>query len=95
MMSDLQIDVVKVMLAKMMEDGHLSICTIDQILKITKGVPCKSDYDLLRGLHCISFKDYPQRLRMEFPALLQRVLESPTMDLEIKFKPQFRMPQLA
>lgn len=78
----------------MMQSGWFSICTIDDILKVTGAVPAREDYNALRLLHCVSFMDFPPRLRLEFPQLLERVLSSPSMDLNITFKPLARPPAL-
>ncbi len=43
-MNALQIEIAKVALNKMIEGGHFSICTVDDILKITKGIPYREDY---------------------------------------------------
>lgn len=85
-MNAIQLEVARMALNKMMEGNHFSICTVDNILQITKGVPQKEDYDTLRLLHCVDFRDFTPVMREEFPKLLQRVLESPTMQLEIGFK---------
>lgn len=79
----------------MMEKGWLDICTIDQVLKVTGGVPDKADYEALRLLHCVNFMNYPQAMRVNLLTTLQRVLSSPSMAVEIKFKAQARMLELA
>lgn len=86
-MNALQTEIAKAALNKMVEGGHFSICVVDEILKITKGIPFREDYETLRLLHCVNFRDFSQLMRIEFPALLQRVLESPSMELEIRFRP--------
>jgi hypothetical protein len=86
MLTELQIEVCKAALKKMQAEGHFSICVVNDILKITGGVPLKEDYEALRLLHCVNFRDMSPRLRMEFPALLKRVLEAPGMELEINYK---------
>ena len=93
-MTELQAEAAKMALNKMIARGHFDICTVDEILRTTGGVPNGEDYRTLRLLHCVDFKDFTPRLRLEFPGLLQRVLESPSMALEIKFKPLARAPLL-
>jgi hypothetical protein len=68
----------------MLQRGSISICTIDQILKITGGVPEKEDYEILRLLHCVDFKDYPRDLLRGLPVILQRVLGAES--LQFKFQ---------
>lgn len=85
-MNTIQSEAAKLALNKMVEGGHFSICVIDDILKLTKGIPQKEDYDTLRLLHCVDFKKFTPTMRLEFPHLLQRVLESPSMELEIRFR---------
>lgn len=89
-MNTVQIEACKHALAKMMSGGHFSICTVDEILKVTGGVPTKEDYEALRLLHCVNFRDMSQALRMEFPRLLERVLSSPSMEVNVTFKPLAR-----
>lgn len=85
-MNDLQAEVCRMALKKMMAGQHFNICTIDDILKVTGGVPNSEDYKTLRMLHCVDFKEFSPRLRMEFPSLLRRVLESTSMEVEVRFK---------
>lgn len=92
MLSEIQIDCCKAAIKKMMEGGHFSISVIDEILSMTRGVPNADDYKTLRLLHCVSFKDFPPRLRIAFPNLLKRVLESPGMEIEITFRALSRPP---
>lgn len=89
-MTDMQMEVCKLALKKMMDEGRFSICAVDQILKLTGGVPEKADYETLRALHCVEFKEFSPLMRIEFPRLLKRVLESPSMELQITFKPLTR-----
>jgi hypothetical protein len=93
-MTNIQTESCKIALNKMMEDGHFSICVIDQILKVTKGVPFAEDYETLRLLHCVDFKKFTPSMRIEFPNLLRKVLQSPSMEIEVKFKPLDPLPVL-
>jgi hypothetical protein len=87
-MSEMERDSIQIVLNKMMRGGHFDICVVDQILKITGGVPEKKDYDCLRLLHCVDFKNFTPLMRMEFPLMMERVITAPTMELSIKFLPQ-------
>lgn len=93
-MNTFQIECAKLALKRMMASGHFSICTVDEILKVTGGVPDAEDYKALRMLHCVDFKEFTPAMRIEFPGILKRVLESPSMELEITFKPLSRPPAL-
>lgn len=87
-MTEIQAEVARHALAKMVDEGYFSISAVDEILKLTGGVPAKEDYDALRALHCVKFRDMSQRLRQMFPTLLERVLSSPSMRLSIRFEAQ-------
>lgn len=93
-MNTIQIEACKLALRRMMDEGFFSICVVNDILKLTGGVPTKEDYQTLQLLHCVKFRDMPPALRVEFPGLLRRVLESPSMELEITFKALARPPAL-
>jgi hypothetical protein len=67
----------------MVSKGYFCICTVDNVLKISGGVPKAKDYQMLRTLHCIHFKDMPEELLAELPKIIQRVVESPEFALEI------------
>lgn len=93
-MTTFQIEAAKLSLKQMMAKGHFSICVIDKILKMTGGVPNAEDYKALRLLHCVDFKEFTPAMRLEFPGILKRVLESPSMEIEVTFKPLCRIPNL-
>ena len=82
-MTEIQILVVKTALKKMMTGGYFDICTIDNILKLSGGIPRESEYQLLRTLHCVYFKEMPAALLAELPKIIQRVIESPSMEFII------------
>lgn len=68
---------IKVMLDK----GHVSICTIDDILKMSGVIPDKKAYDTLRILHCVNFRDMPRELQEQIPTLIKTVLSGPTISV--------------
>lgn len=82
-MNVLQLEVARAVIAKMMSNGTFYITDIDTILKMTGGVPPKREYDMLRALHCISFKDMSPALRLALPRLMQVVVESQPIGYEI------------
>lgn len=79
-MNEIQILAAKAALKDMTQSGHFSICTIDNILKMSGGVPASADYQVLRTLHCISFGDMDPMLLRGLPLLIKRVLESDGVD---------------
>ena len=79
--------VAKTALKKMMEQGYFCICTIDNILKMSGGIPNPRDYQMLRTLHCINYKDMPSALLNELPSIIQRVVESPSLEFCIDVSP--------
>jgi len=80
MMTPIQIEAAKASLQRMLGGGYFDICTIDNILKVSGGVPDKKSYDTLRLLHCIHFKDMSPQLRIELPKLIKLVVESQPMN---------------
>jgi hypothetical protein len=75
-MNAIQLLAAQTALKHMLAGSHFSICTIDQILKVTGGVPNADDYETLRLLHCIHYQDMPPELLRELPAVVKRVLGS-------------------
>lgn len=73
-MNEIKKMAIETALNNMLESGHVSICTVDKILKITGGIPSKEDYEVLSLLHCVSFKDMPKDLLRGLPILLNRVI---------------------
>lgn len=80
-MTALQVEIIRTALANMYAQGFFSICVVDNILKLTGGVPERQHYDTLRLLHCINFRDMPKNVRLELPRLIQLVVESPPMGM--------------
>lgn len=85
-MTESQAEAARLALKNMTRKGHFDICLIKEILQITGGVPNGDDLRALSLLHCVNFSDFSPAMRLEFPNLLRRVLESPGMELEIRFK---------
>ena len=80
-MNAFEIEAVRTALQNMQSKGYFNICTIDQILKVTGGVPDPRDYEALRLLHCVNFRDMPHALRLALPRKIQLVVESAPMQL--------------
>lgn len=78
-LTNFQSEAIKAALTAMFEKGWFDICTIDSVLKVTGGIPSKKDYEALRLLHCVHFRDMPTKLRLELPRVLQLVVESQPM----------------
>ena len=92
MMDEIQKLAARAALKKMSQDGYVCICTIDNILKMTGGIPNAKDYQVLRTLHCVHFREMPPELLRGLPLLIQRVLESD--GIEFCFEPTDRMKAL-
>lgn len=51
-------ETVKVALKKLFkEDGHFSICAIDNLLKVTGTIPDPETYKMLNAVHCVNYRD--------------------------------------
>ena len=79
-MNEIQMLAARAALKKMTLNGYLCICTIDNILKMSGGIPRADDYQILRTLHCVSFSEMDPELLRGLPLLIKRVLESEGMD---------------
>lgn len=79
-MNSIEKMVVETALRDMIRRGRVDICTIREILKITKGIPSQDDMNLLSLLHCVQFTDMPQELLRGLPLLIQRVVSAPEVD---------------
>ncbi len=80
-MDEVQKMAARCALRKMEKDGYFSICTINDILKMSNGIPCGKDFDILHTLHCVNFRDMPPELLRGLPLLIARVLGSESIDL--------------
>jgi len=87
-MDSLQIFAAETALRKMLKDGHFSICTVDNILKMTNVVPNARAYQILRLLHCVNFSDMPPEVQREMPDLLRDVLGGAEIDLASALNPE-------
>lgn len=89
MLDAIQVMAVKAAVNKMMRDGYISICTIDNILKMTNGIPNRKDYELLHTLHCVNFMDMDPELLRGLPVILQRVVAAE--EIVIEFSPAVKL----
>lgn len=87
-MDEIQKMAIRAALAKMIRDGYLNICTIDNILKMTGGIPDRRDYDILHALHCVHFREMESELLRGLPVIVQRVINAP--GIEFNFGPEYR-----
>lgn len=83
-MNDMQRMAIEAAVRNMLQRGSISICTIDQILKMTGGVPEKEDYQVLHLLHCVDFKELSPGLLRGLPLILQRVLGAESLQFEFQ-----------
>lgn len=88
-MSPLEQEAAKAALKKMFDGSYFDICTIDQILRMSGGIPPAKEYKILRTLHCVNWRDMSPALRIELPRVIQLVLESQPMvsDVEMILSP--------
>jgi hypothetical protein len=89
MLDPIQTMAAKAAVKNMLRRGSLSICAIDEILKMTGGVPKREDYQILHLLHCVDFMDMDPELLRGLPLILSRVLDSDA--LEIEFEPKVKL----
>lgn len=82
-MNDIQTMAARAALKKMTNDGYISICTINDILKMAKRVPPAEEYEILHTIHCVSFSQMEPELIRGLPLLLQRVLGGESLDLSV------------
>lgn len=80
-MNHIQILAMATSVKVMLDKGWMDICVIDQILRMAGTIPNKRDYDTLRLLHCVSFKDMPPELQESLPSLIKSVLSGPTISV--------------
>lgn len=94
MMISFQIKACETSIYQMNQKGWFDITVIQGILSLTGGVPERKDMEALRLLHCVHFMDMPQSLRMQLPGMMKKVMESPSMEINITFAPLTRPVQL-
>ena len=72
---------------KMISDGHISICAINECLK-TLGTCSQhaQSYQILNTLHCVKFSDMDPQLRAALPKLLQDVFHGTFSEDDFKDK---------
>ncbi len=83
-MNDMQRMAAEAAVRHMLQRGSISICIVDQILKMTGGVPAKEDYEVLHLLHCVDFKEISPDLLRGLPLILQRVLGAEALQFEFQ-----------
>lgn len=82
-MNTLSIAIINDALAKMASQGYFSICTIRDILQVTKTVP---DGDLMRQLellHCVHYKDMSKEVLAALPEMISKALSGPVFMLKV------------
>lgn len=68
-------------LRKLLQGEHFDICTVRQILAVTKTVPPRGSLEALAPLHCVKYSDMPRELLEQIPAMLAEVFRGPLLDL--------------
>jgi hypothetical protein len=59
---------------------HFDICTVDSLVKVTKIVPPKAEYEAMRLLHCVDWREMDPDLRDEAVRRLLAWFELPAFD---------------
>jgi hypothetical protein len=72
---------IQTALEKMLHGNYFDICTVDNVLKITRTVPDGRVYNALRLLHCIHYRDMPRELLVEIPGMLAEVFRGPLLEV--------------
>ena len=83
-MNDLTKKALMASLRKMFEpDGYCNVCTIDECLKVVNAVPNKEDYEALKLLHCVHWRDMAPEMRTEVFKTVIRMLTEYSFDLDV------------
>lgn len=78
--ADLNRIAAEVLLAKMMRENYISICTIDTLIGLIQGASkACPEYKILHALHCVELAGVPRELREQVPALIRAVLTASAM----------------
>lgn len=85
-MDDIDAAIIETALRKMLADNHFSICTLDNIIKMTGVKPDPEAYKRLHVLHCVHFNAMPPTVIEALPDLIRRVLNGPTLDIDSIFR---------
>jgi len=67
-------------LKTMFASNHFSICTIDNIIKLTGCLPDPRDYQALRALHCVNWIDMGAEMRNLVMMKVGQIFEQPGLD---------------
>lgn len=74
-MEDLKKLAAMTALNNMLQQGHFSICAVDDAAKLLGMRNGRCDaYNTLHALHCIDYAKMPKELRDAIPGLIQQVL---------------------
>jgi len=76
---------VRTAIRKMVGEGRISICTIDQCIKqlgivSLSGLASMRAYRILHTLHCVKFAEMEPELRNAIPTLLREVFNGSTAE---------------
>lgn len=72
-------------LNKMMQQGYVSICTIDSIAKMLGVTPPAAPYAILNTLHCVNFSGMSQELKQAVPGLIKQCID---LEPDYRFSPR-------
>ena len=64
-MKDIKKEACKLAIVKLFKDKNFSICTIDNLLKLTNTIPDPETYKILQVLHCVDYSEMSPDFRKE------------------------------
>lgn len=79
-LSEFQKNAVIIALRAMYKGTHFSICTLNDILKMTGKIMLKENYDALHLLHCVDWSDMGQDMMRQSFDMIIKALDSPSFD---------------
>lgn len=85
-LADIHLMAAQAALDKMFNQGYMSICILDNILKMTGNIPDKTCYDILHTVHCVHYNEMNETFRRGLPMLIGAVLRMEGLHY-MRFKP--------
>ena len=74
-MNEIQVITAKTALKNMFRKGHMSVCTIENIIKMNPLLPVDKDsLQMLHLLNCVDFNEMPEELLRGLPVLIQKTI---------------------
>lgn len=87
-MNDFEREAVRVAMTRMFRsDGWLDICAIDECLKLARVAPPSREYQALRVLHCVHWRDMAPEMRRAVAERVAAMFAEPPFDVAAMFDP--------